>query len=122
MTDRLLLLVSPDSPRSTPPVATAGRRSPRWPVFLLQAQLAIVYGFATLSKLNGDWFSGHVLEVNLLRVGPVDLPSAFERQGFFVAWAVGTLLVEGFLAFAFFVPRLQRAAVVVGLGFHAAIV
>jgi hypothetical protein len=39
-----------------------------------------------------------------------------------VTCAVATVLIEGFLAFAFFVPRLRTVAVVVGLTFHLSIV
>jgi hypothetical protein len=121
----VLLFVLADAGAAVSVDATRGRGRPRvarWPVFLLQAQVAVVYGFATLSKLNGDWFGGDVLEANLLRIGPVDLPSVLERRGVYVALAIGTVLVEGFLSFAFYVRRLQPVAVVVGLAFHLSIV
>lgn len=121
----LLLFVLADAGAAVSVDAARGRgraRVPRWPVFLLQAQVAVVYGFATFSKLNGDWFGGDVLELNLVRVGPFDLPSALDRRGFFVACAIGTVLVEGFLTFALYVRRLQPVAVAVGLAFHLSIV
>jgi hypothetical protein len=121
----LLLFVLADAGAAVSVDAARGRGHPsvpRWPVFLLQAQVAVVYGFATFSKLNGDWFSGRVLEVNLLRIGPFDLPSVLERQGVYVACAVATVLIEGFLTFALYVRRLQPVAVAVGVAFHLSIV
>ena len=49
----------------------ARRRGPRatvpaWPVFLLRAQLSIVYGFTAVSKLNGAFLSGEVLATQLI--------------------------------------------------------
>ncbi len=121
----LLLFVLADSGAAVSVDERRGRGRPtvpRWPVFLLMAQVAVVYGFATLSKLNGDWLSGDVLAVNMVRLGSLDLPSALDRQGVFVVLAVGTVLVEGFLAFAFYVPRLRRVAVPVGVAFHLGII
>jgi len=34
---------------------------PRWSVLLVRGQLAIVYGFAALAKMNGDWLRGEPL-------------------------------------------------------------
>jgi hypothetical protein len=121
----LLLFVVADAGAAVSVDALRGRGRPLvpgWPAFLLQAQVAVVYGFAMLSKLNGDWFGGDVLEANMVRIGPFDLPSLLEREGVYVALAVGTVLVEGFLAFAFYVRPLQPVAVVVGLAFHLSIV
>ena len=121
----LLLFVLADAGAAVSVDARRGRGRrvvPRWPVFLLVAQLAVVYGFATLSKLNADWLSGDVLAANMVRIGSVDLPSALEREGVYVTFAIGTVLVEGFLAFAFYVRRLRRAAVLVGLAFHLSII
>jgi Vitamin K-dependent gamma-carboxylase len=121
----LLLFVLADAGAAVSVDAGRGRGRadvPRWPVFLLVAQLAVVYGFATLSKLNADWLSGDVLAVNLVRIGSLDLPSALERDGLYETVAIGTILVEGFLAFAFYVPRLRRAAVLVGIAFHLSII
>jgi hypothetical protein len=121
----LLLFVLADAGAALSVDAVRGRGRPlvaRWPVFLLQAQVAVVYGFAAFSKLNGDWFSGDVLAVNLLRIGPFDLPSALERRGVYVACALATVLIVGFLTFALYVRRLQPVAVVVGLAFHLSIV
>lgn len=36
------------------------RQAPYWQVFLLQFQLAIVYFYGGLAKLNGDWLSGSI--------------------------------------------------------------
>ena len=121
----LLLFVLADAGAAVSVDAARGRGRalvPRWPAFLLSAQVAVVYGFATFSKFNRDWFSGDVLEVNLLRIGPFDLPSVLERRGLYVACAVGTVLIEGFLAFALYARRLRRIAVPVGIAFHLMIV
>jgi Vitamin K-dependent gamma-carboxylase len=99
-----------------------GRRSvPQWPVFLIKAQLAVVYGFAALSKLNGDWLSGDALAATMVRIGPYDLPAALAHRTVYVPAAIASLLIEGFLAFALLVPRLRRIAAAVGIVFHLSI-
>lgn len=90
---------------------------PGWPVLLLRWQLTIVYAFAGLSKINGEYLSGAVLRAEL-HTGWINLPDAWLNSPLAPAMAAGSILAELFLAAAFWVPRLRRPAAVAGLGFH----
>lgn len=94
----------------------------RWPLSLLRVQVSVVYGFAALAKLNREYLTGDVLDVYLRSLGPLDFPVVWQRPGVLVTLALLSIAVEGFLAFGFWHRRLRASAVVVGLGFHAAIV
>jgi len=86
---------------------------------LLRAQLSIVYGFGALTKVNGTYLSGEVLEVWLARsplFGGLALPTWM-----LVSAAVLSVLCEGFLAVGLWFVRTRVVAVVVGIAFHAGI-
>lgn len=86
-----------------------------WPIFLLKAQLSIVYFFAAVSKLTPAYLSGWMIGANLRRsivVGPNTLR----------AFAIGSIVVEIFLAFALWSPRWRKLAVVVGVLLHIGMV
>lgn len=100
----------------------ASRTAAAWPIWLLRAQLSIVYGYSVIFKLNPDFLSGTMLESNLRTTGWLALPAAWLVPSVVVAFAVATLFVEGFLAIAFWFSRLRVLALVVGVGFHLAIV
>ncbi|HEX5578997.1 MAG TPA: HTTM domain-containing protein [Candidatus Limnocylindria bacterium] len=91
---------------------------PGWAVWLLCAQICIVYAFAALAKLNPDFLSASVVASYLRREGPLAVPAAWR---FFEPMFVLSLLAicsEAFLAFALWMPGWRPAAMVVGLGLH----
>lgn len=86
-----------------------------WPILLLKLQLSIVYLFAALSKMNSQYLSGFMLAANFRKslIPPPTVLSAF---------AVASILVEVFLAFALWSTRLRKPAVIIGIVFHAGMV
>ena len=91
---------------------------PGWPVWLLCAQVSIVYGFAALAKLNPDFLSGSVVASYLRRDGLLALPDAWRSLEPMLILSLLAICSEAFLAFALWVPRWRPAAMVVGLGLH----
>ena len=98
-----------------------GRPVAGWPIFLLKIQLSLVYLFSALAKLNLTYISG-VVVFGSLRVGPLALPMALREPGVLASIACVTILVELFLAVAFWSPVWRRSAAVVGVFFHAGLV
>ena len=45
------------------------RSVPFWCIFVLRAQMLIVYAFAGIAKLNADWLTGHPMHELLVRHG-----------------------------------------------------
>jgi hypothetical protein len=86
------------------------RAVPYWPTLLIKVQISTLYGFAGLSKLNGDFLSGDVLR-DYVRIAGVP-------DWLFVAGAIAAPAVELFIAGALWSRRLRPVAVVVGIGFH----
>lgn len=86
---------------------------PWWPQLLMMTQLSVCYLFAAVSKINGVFIFG----------GPlahwIGLP--LPRWVFFLI-AVATIVLEIFLAFAFWFRPSRRLAVILGLLFHSSIV
>ncbi|HET8783505.1 MAG TPA: HTTM domain-containing protein [Pyrinomonadaceae bacterium] len=90
----------------------------RWPILLLQLQLSIVYFFAAITKMNSVYLGGYMLGANLRR----NMPAIAFNPRLLSAMAVASIVVELFLAGAFWVPRLRKTAVVIGLLFHMAMI
>lgn len=89
-----------------------------WALRLVLVQIAVVYAWAAVSKLDGRWIDGSTLAQQI----QVDWArGVIENLGGFSTAAVLVLLAE--LALAVAVPwrRLWPVALVVGVGFHVAI-
>jgi hypothetical protein len=86
----------------------------RWPIVLLQIQLSIVYFFAAVTKVNSVYLSGYMLGAALRQ----DLPRAVFNPRVLTMLAVASIVIELFLAAAFWIRRFRRLAVLVGVVFH----
>ena len=94
----------------------------------IQIQMAVVYLFSTLAKLNDGWASGHLLAggitKNAARAAAAGLDWLVPIISFRPFYGLASCLivaVEGFLVFAFFVPRLRVWALFVGVVLHTGI-
>lgn len=93
-----------------------------WPVFLLKAQVSIVYLFAALTKLNGEYLSGRALGQQLNPEFWAAIPKALQGPALSMGLAVASLGVELFLAAGLWGRRTRLAAIVVGVAFHFGLV
>ncbi len=96
---------------------------PVWPLRLLQFQLSVIYGVNAPYKTTPEFLSGRVLEdLSRLPNFLVDLTEGFLRVGAWsvpVAWlAVGTVLVEYWLAVGLWFRRTLFFTILLGVGFH----
>lgn len=90
----------------------------RWPILLLQIQLSIVYFFAAVTKVNSVYLKGYMLGSNLRK----DFPAAVFMPRMLTTLAVASIVIELFLAGAFWVRSLRKSAVLVGVLFHVTMV
>ncbi|MDV7999894.1 HTTM domain-containing protein [Rhodococcus sp. IEGM 1408] len=90
---------------------------------LLKLQLAIVYTFAALTKVNETYLSGSELYASMVQhlfwqtVVGVDPEPAF-----LIAVSVASIVVEAFLAVGLWFARTRRITLVIGLCFHLSLV
>jgi len=105
-------------------VFSLGRRpraatAPRWQLALLRAQIAIVYVYAGLSKVNPDWLAGEPMRTWLGR--RTDFPVVGPWFGDeLAAWvfSYGGLAFDLLVVPALLWRRTRAAAVVASIGFH----
>jgi hypothetical protein len=90
----------------------------RWPILLLQIQLSLVYFFAAVTKLNSVYLKGYMLGSNLRK----ELPAVVFTPGMLTTLAVASIVIELFLAAAFWVRSFRKSAVLVGVLFHLGMV
>ncbi len=97
---------------------------PVWPVRLIQLQLTLLYGGNAVAKSSASYLRGDVLmeysisltsfkldmSGGVLELGPIAIPVALA--------AVGSALIEYFLATAFWFGRWKWIAAIVGIVFH----
>jgi vitamin K-dependent gamma-carboxylase-like protein len=104
---------------------------------LIQIQVSIVYLYAALHKLTGPYLSGRVLaqilepEMATGRMSKIlgalpgglaeALRSVLDRPGFWAAAAGITVLLELSLAFALWIPKVRKPAMIFGILFHLGI-
>lgn len=92
-----------------------------WPVWLLRAQVSIVYGYAALAKTNLAFLSGSVIAASLRREGPLAIPDAWRSAEPMLVLAVLAICLEAFVAVALWSRRWRPAALVAGLALHVGI-
>ena len=92
---------------------------PAWPLWLLRAQMGIVYFFGGVAKLNGDWLRGRPLDDwlgsrnNFPLIGPL-----FDEHWMVLLFSWGGMLID-LLAVPFLLwRRTRKFAFLVLLGFH----
>ncbi|MBW3541688.1 MAG: HTTM domain-containing protein [Planctomycetes bacterium] len=104
------------------PTAAAGT-IPFWPVFLLRAQLFLMYFYGGISKVNADWLTGTPLLSPASRLhgflsGSLGLPGfvTTEHVCLFMAW--GGLLYDLSIGFLLLFARTRPLAIALTAIFH----
>jgi vitamin K-dependent gamma-carboxylase len=92
---------------------------PFWSLWILRAQLAIVYFYSGIAKLNSDWIRGEPLRTWLqdLKTTPV-VGWLFEHPGTFQVIAWGGMLFDLLIVPLLLWKRTRAAAFVVAVCFH----
>ncbi len=93
--------------------------TPAWTVWMLRFQMGVVYFFAGIAKINGDWLRGWPLRLWLPPhddfpvIGPL-----FEQLWFQVFFSYGGLLLDLLVPFFLLWPRTRMVAFLFTLFFH----
>lgn len=87
--------------------------APWWPQLLMMAQLSVCYFFAAISKINVLFLSGAPLSLW------VWLPLPWWM---FTLMAIGTVVIELYIAFGLWRPTMRRRAALLGVLLHVGIV
>ena len=102
--------------------SVAAARAPILPLRLLQVMVSLLYLSTFLSKCNEGWLSGRIM---YLFHESESIEGLFHRQVLgligYQGLSVFTVLAEGFLAFALWVPRLRMPAIAAGVVLHMGI-
>ena len=92
---------------------------PNWTVFLLRAQLFIVYFYAGIAKLDSDWLQGQPMAMWLARSGDVPLLGPLlTRPGMVPVFAYGGLLYDLSVPFLLVWPRTRAFGLIWTCCFH----
>ncbi|MEM6530838.1 MAG: hypothetical protein AAF653_21250, partial [Chloroflexota bacterium] len=89
---------------------------------VIRVQLILLYGFATIAKLNTDFFDVAISCAVIMTNDIIDTYSilaplgGLPGLGSMALW--GTLVIEGALAVGLFFRRTRMATIVIGLPFH----
>ena len=92
---------------------------PAWALWVLAAQMAIVYLYGGLAKLNADWLQGEPMRMWL--TASTDFPvigSLFTREWMAYLFSYGGLLFDLLLVPLLLWPRTRTFAFVAAVGFH----
>ena len=96
-----------------------------WALRLLQLQVSAVYLFSVVAKLHGDsWPNGSAvgMSLQLEDMQRIALPEAFATSVTVSAlMTYGTLVLEGLLIFALWLPRARWVAIPSGIALHLGI-
>lgn len=84
---------------------------PYWQMFLFQVQIALVYFFGGIAKLNTDWISGLVTQ-NIF---------SGASDGFFFVTATAGVVIDLCIAFMLMHKPLRGLGIILSVFFHAAI-
>lgn len=89
-----------------------------WPILLLKIQVTIVYFFSAMAKITHQYLAGAILTRSLKQGGWFAAPQSWRAPEAMSILAVISIVVELFIAFGLWSPRLRRFAIVAGIGFH----
>jgi vitamin K-dependent gamma-carboxylase len=93
--------------------------APAWTLWLLRAQLGIVYFYAGVAKLNADWFQGEPLRIWLSESTDFPVIGALFTQEWMVYLLSYSGLLLDLLIFPFLLWRRTRiAAFLIAVAFH----
>lgn len=97
---------------------------PNWPVFLLKAQVSIIYLFAAISKLQADFISGLSLHVHLTRGPFAHLVPEYLTHSYSILAAVAgsTIVIQSFLMVGLWSAPWRSLALGLGFLLHAPMV
>ena len=96
------------------------RSAPAWAVWLLRWQIGIVYFYAGIAKLNGDWLRGEPLRSWLARRDDFPLLGEYFGDERFVMLATyGALYFDLLIVMFLLLRRTRTAAFAVAVSFHA---
>ena len=100
-----------------------GERGNLWTLRLIALQVSAVYIFSAYDKLTPAFLSGdRLLQLAMsAALGSESLEGQLGVQLAFRAGALLTVSIELFLGFALFIRRLRPVALLIGIGFHAAL-
>ncbi|HEX2097994.1 MAG TPA: HTTM domain-containing protein, partial [Rubrobacteraceae bacterium] len=93
--------------------------APAWALWVLMAQMAIVYFYAGLAKLNGDWLQGEPMRSRL--ASSTDLPligPLFTEEWMVYLFSYGGLLLDLLVVPFLLWRRTRLIAFMFALGFH----
>jgi hypothetical protein len=93
-----------------------------WPIFLLKAQVSLVYGFSAIAKLTPQFLSGDVLSQTLRQSGWLVFPQSFRTPELLTVLAVSGIVLELFIATGLWIKRVRAVAVLSGVVLHLFII
>ena len=96
-------------------------RVPAWTLWLLRFQIGVVYFYAGIAKMNGDWIKGDALELYLLNSNrglPIFGHSLDSNEVFVLALAWAALLLDFLLVFLLLYRRTRLVAYIAAMAFH----
>jgi hypothetical protein len=93
--------------------------APAWCVWILRAQLAIVYFYGGVAKLNADWLQGYPMRLWMPRTATLPvLGAVFEQAWVAVAMSWAGIAIDLGAAFALLHRRTRIPAFAVLVAFH----
>jgi hypothetical protein len=93
--------------------------TPAWTLWILRAQLGIVYFFGGIAKLNGDWLRGQPMRLWLAeRTGFPLIGSLFTEEWMIYLFSYGGLLLDLLIVPMLLWRRTRLLALSAGLMFH----
>jgi hypothetical protein len=95
--------------------------APTWALWLLRAQLGLVYVFGGIAKLNGDWLAGRPMDEWLAeKAGAPIVGPLFDEPWSGVVFSYGGVLLDLLVVPALLWRRTRPYAFVAAVGFHLA--
>jgi hypothetical protein len=121
----LIILLSLSLLGQVPTAGVLGTRNsrflPAWPLWLAGFQISVVYLFAALSKFNLSFISGGILANSWVKEGIFAVPEQYKTPEYFMPLAISAVILELFLALAFWFPRYRVGTLMAGVLFHITI-